>query len=507
MAWNELLNKRNRRSRTYQDADKRCWSGTFTPLHYESELGSGIFNTELNLSPIRIDTPSFDGWHIIENSWHYALGKDLVNHGNQDGWIGFSGRQGAHWFKFRLTRVGYLHWPTRSWDDIGSTPNYDRVNLFQETRSLTMGPNDDTVNVESIATWSNIWTTPGGGDLSIRWTSGGDRLKEEVIVNQTGREWIEANRPPTTPLVETYFGFVFQLDWSDIPHIYRQNILKSADDDFADDGQPIVLRDALDRLLAFMPISYVDAGKRTQRTDPPLERQPIRKRYWKGGDGNYYLLVGVRTDILNSMQVGPLVFDPTVNEQVGASSDDGVQDVSGINGDITSASLPLGNHNGNPVIDGTRFTSVNVPNAATITSATWTVTASDTYNAGGATITCFVHFEDEDDTVTFTAANNNISGRTLTTAKTAFTPTSVVKDTEYNVDVTTGAQEVVNRGGWSANNDMSVLAKDNGSDSSEWQEFYAWDGDTSKAAKLEIVYASASNIPRPPAAYNTLAIY
>lgn len=290
-------------------------------LHYESELGSGLYDAEVDMTPLRVDNPAFDGWRVAVNSWHYALGKDLESHGDQDGWVGFGGRQGAHWLKFRLLRVGYLHWPMREWDDVGGTPTYDRINLSQETGYWQSTVDQEQVAIAAGTTWEGLWTTPGGGRLDACWQATNYGLKEEVLVNQTAREWIAINRPPATPPDETYFGFVFRLDWSDIPRIYRAGLLQDADGDFADDGQAIALRDALDRLLAFMPVSQVYV--RDHELDEEQEWPTLRKRFWRDPDGNHYLLIGVRCDILNSLPAGDLVFDPTIDEQVGATADDG----------------------------------------------------------------------------------------------------------------------------------------------------------------------------------------
>ena len=81
MAWIELLDLRDQRSRTYQDDAeplKLAWSGSLAGLHYESVLGSGVFDTEVDMSPVRVDVPAFDGWRVTVNSWHYALGKDFL---------------------------------------------------------------------------------------------------------------------------------------------------------------------------------------------------------------------------------------------------------------------------------------------------------------------------------------------------------------------------------------------------------------------------------------------
>lgn len=317
--WREIPDKRTKTSKTYQDVSndhKFFWVGTMVPLHYSSELDSASFDSPIDMTPQRVSNDQFDGWRISQSSWHFALGKDLANHGDQDGWVGYGGRQGSHWLKFRLFRVGYLHWPTRSWQDIGGNPDYNRANLTNELHSLSLLADGSTQPVENFARWSNVWTTPESGSLAVSWRVNSDELKEEVIINQAGREWIQANRPPATPLQETYFGFVFQLDVSDIPIVYRAGLQQSIDSDYSDDGEPIQLKDAADHLLAFMPLDDLiindSAGEEIART-------PLRKRFYKDGS-NYYLVIGVRTDVLNNMPDGNLVFDPTLTTQPDGAS-------------------------------------------------------------------------------------------------------------------------------------------------------------------------------------------
>jgi hypothetical protein len=317
MGWIERLDRRGRSSRTYQDSadptrhalDIICG----TPLHYESVPDSGVFDAVIDCTPQRVKNAALDGWRITQNGFHYALGKPA---GKSDGWVGFGGRQGAHWFSFRLARVGYLHWPTRSWQDIGGNPTYDRANLTSEVNRTAPMADGAELPVSSIARWSNIWQTPGGGALDMSWRVDGARLKEEVIINAAGRAWIAANRKPTTKANETWFGFVFQLDWSDVPRVVRQSVLQSIDGDFADDGLPLELRDAADRLLGFLPVDDLIV----RNGEEELGRTPLQKRFWRDGDGNHYLLVGVRCDLLAGMPAGDLVFDPTITLQPSAAA-------------------------------------------------------------------------------------------------------------------------------------------------------------------------------------------
>ena len=182
--WVERTDLRNRYSRTYQDQDnplRRVWHGSLASLHYESVLDSGVYDTELDATPQRVDTPVLDGWRIVANDWHYALGKDLVNHGQEDGWVGFGGRHGHNWFKFRLLRTGYLHWPTRTWQDIGGPPNYNRSNLSHTTNTVAIGPNADQIAAESVATQLRPRFRPPAADdevvrQAVRPLSAGQRV-------------------------------------------------------------------------------------------------------------------------------------------------------------------------------------------------------------------------------------------------------------------------------------------------------------------------------------------
>jgi hypothetical protein len=482
MAWTERTDLRNRSSRTYEDAGQFQWDGIIADLHYESVLDSGSFDTEINAAPVRVNVPAFDGWRVTASGWHYALGKDLANHGSEDGWIGFGGRAGAHWFKYRLERAGYLHWPTRAWDDVGGAPTYDRANLTQAVNTTQIGPNNDEINVSTTASWVDLWTTPGGGALDVRWIADGRRLKEEIVVNQAARDWITANHPPATPLAETWFGFVFRLDWSDVPRVYRDAVLQDIDEDFADDGQAIDLRDALDRLLALLPLSDVVI----RHEDGTETRESLRKRLWLDGDGNHYLLVGLRCDTLNGMPVGDLVFDPTVEYQIGASSDDAEENISTGACNITRTTHNFGSYAATVYI-GLRFLAVTIPVGATIDTAYLILKAAD--NDSGPFDSDFWG-EDGSTPGTFTTDNSNISGRTPTTATVAWdSPASWTSGTWYNSpEIKTIVQELVDSYDYSSGLAMAIINK---YDSGSGERLAAsYDSSASDAPKLHIEYTA-----------------
>ncbi len=343
MAWIERVDKRERGNKTFEDdANPLVFQGgevieghgTFdaqagTAWHYEDSPESGVFANEVDLTPERVLAGGHDGWRITQNGWHYFLGQP---NGLADGFVGFGGRQGDKWLLFRLLRVGYLHWPTRAWDDIGGAPTYSRGSLGQAVETTKVNTTDEDLPVESTATWSDIWNTPGGGALDIRWRVDGNRLKEDIVVNQAARTWIGANRPPATPASETYFGFVFRLgsapdvnniemDLSYLPRWLKNGIVQDTEGDFDDDDgtAPIEVQNALQEFLFLLPISEAYVDEIDGEDEITRTSIKLRKRIYKDG-ANYYLCVGAKVSDLVGLPAGDLVFDPTIDQQVAADN-------------------------------------------------------------------------------------------------------------------------------------------------------------------------------------------
>lgn len=496
MAWNEVTALRRQRSRTYQDDSdptKRALDCTMAALHYPSVLDSGVCDAELDMTPVRVDNAQLDGWRVTQNSWHYALGhpSDKPN----DGWVGFGGRQGAHWFKFRLLRVGYMHWPTRAWDDIGGVPNYDRGNLTRTTSVVGLATVNDTVNVGTTATWADLWSTPGGGNITASWRASGTGLKELITLNQAGREWIAANRPPATPLAETYFGFVFQLDWSDIPKVVRNGIQQNVDGDFADDGEDIQLTDGLDRLLAFMPLNDVIVPSGLKGT--PDTRQSLRKRFYSTG-GNHYVLVGVRCDLLNGMPAGDLVFDPTVNEQVSSTNQDGHEDndTTWLEDGYDSDGWRMGFLT-NSFDPGFVFTTVAIPRDSTIDEAYIEIFAK--YQNFTVIDVIFKGFDEDSAAVFASDGSNRPSTRDKTNATVSYgVDSNDVTDEQWysfqsRADIKGIIEEIVARPGWSSGGNIGLVIEENEGAGADRAQFQDEGQATGYGAKLHVEYTAVGN--------------
>jgi hypothetical protein len=137
---------------------------------------------------------------------------------------------------------------------------------------------------------------------------------------------------------------------------------------------------------------------------------------------------------------------------------------------------------------GIRFQNVTIAQGATINTAVIELVAdeNETGTAGEMEIYC----EDVDDSSTFTSASNNISGRTLTTAKASWLnpPTWSGGNTYETVDFTDAVQEVINRSGWSSGNDLSVIFKE--VTSSRDRDSESYDGSAGNAPTLKINYSA-----------------
>jgi len=278
-----------------------------TVLHYASDP-DGDIDSVVDMRPVHVTSDGRDLYYVSAAGFLYGVGQN--NDGamaGQDGVVMFGGRRGANRLDFRLLRCGYLHGPTRDWTDIGGAPTYDRANLSRANGSVDVAMADtptETFYTSTTATWSDIWT-----GIDISWRAEGIGLKELVTVSEATRNYIAANSPPTTPAAETWFGFVFRVDPVGIPRWLINGIAQDIEGDFDDDAGRIELRDALDRLIAFMPISYAYSEPDAQGE---YETIRLKKRIWKDVDNRYYLLVGARVDELNAMPAGAIVFDPTL---------------------------------------------------------------------------------------------------------------------------------------------------------------------------------------------------
>jgi len=143
---------------------------------------------------------------------------------------------------------------------------------------------------------------------------------------------------------------------------------------------------------------------------------------------------------------------------------------------------------------GLRWQSVNIPNAATITSAKLSLYL---VNDSG-TLSANIRGIDEDDTVTW-AANNRPSQRVKTTATINAAKANWnnwATNSWIDIDIKSVIQEIVDRGDWSANNALAIVIENTSetNGNSIGARAYEYTGNV-LGAKLDIVYESRTAKP------------
>lgn len=319
LAFIERADLRQSHNLTFEDdvTGQKRWVGKLRPLHYHD----GSQWQRVDLTPQRVLNATADGWQVLANGFRYFLGMDIANHGVEDGWFGFGTQDNQHWVKSRLRHAGYLDTagtPTLAnhfthVDNVNRAPTWNRLNLSQTVSSSEI--EGVTINEVVNVTWADLWPALPQGQVNLEFNADGRWLKSNIRITQAAREWIAANRPGTG-----YFGLVLQMDWSTVPKIVLRSIQKATTEHYDDSdlspGEYMALRDAADGLIAGLPIDYMWSS------GDPTQRIRLRKRYWQDADGNTYLAIGAPVSQIQALPAGDLIFDPTYDQQPGATGVD-----------------------------------------------------------------------------------------------------------------------------------------------------------------------------------------
>jgi len=187
----------------------------------------------------------------------------------------------------------------------------------------------------------------------------------------------------------------------------------------------------------------------------------------------------------------------SASSKVCEASDD-AEEGSGGSVDLESSDLELVNDNLNfPLMGdqtvGMRFQDIRIPKGATVTNAYVQFTEDGTDN-GSCNLT--IKGEDVDNSTIFSSSNNDISGRTTTTASTSWAPPDWTQDNaagadQQTPDITGIIQEIVDRAGWQIGNSLNIIITGSGV-----RTAHAYDGQPSKTPVLYVdfeVGAPATN--------------
>ncbi|TIW60419.1 MAG: RTX toxin [Mesorhizobium sp.] len=191
--------------------------------------------------------------------------------------------------------------------------------------------------------------------------------------------------------------------------------------------------------------------------------------------------------------------DPIFETRVAAAGDDVEEKGSGsMSSNVDD--LELGYAGTTRQTVGLRFTSIDIPKGAIITSAYIQFQANEVKTDATSLL---IKGEDTDDSSAFTSANFNVSSRATTDASAAWTPDpwTIVGEhgaAERSPDLSAIVQEIVNRSGWAALNDMAFLISGTGTRTVDSYEY-----NPASAPLLHIEYILPGS--GSPVAFNTPA--
>ncbi len=428
-----------------QDPNHKVLTASLGDLHFESVKGSGDFDTEYDFNAQAVNNAELNGFLVNQGSYHLALQSQAATGVQaEQGSVGIGFNEGAFWVALRIERIGYLHYPTRTLQPVGTVADYVTGPLTRTTSTMTF-QGRATMNNGEVAEWRNLGTTPNGGEIFLRWGYRAEGLKEELVIDQLAREWIAANAPPSTPASETYFGYRVEVMWNPtnrtgVPRVTLDGVLQavSGTHDFDDEFFSPRMEDAIGDFLGFMPFGNLFVPGRGGNAQ-------LRKRFFSEG-GRNWIYVGALVSDIAALLPGDLVFDPTITDkEVAANTDDCHQGTTigeqfGYSGD----QLFFGDYTaGYPNFDTcTRFTGVNIAASSTINTATIEIWKTDD---GGSDFDMRIFGEDANNPATYNTSTRRAKDLTPTTAFSTWTLDVLEGNGQYleSPSIVSAIQEVV----------------------------------------------------------------
>jgi chitodextrinase len=211
--------------------------------------------------------------------------------------------------------------------------------------------------------------------------------------------------------------------------------------------------------------------------------------YWRGDFGG---LADPATIVMNRnksviatfVPVGTVVRVPAGSAAV-AGSDDAEERLDSGSVSLTSGDLELGFDGSTAQMVGLRFAGVDVPQGATVLSATVQFTA-DEVSTGAAALT--FRGEGANDAAPFTSASEDVSGRPTTGASVPWSPPDWTSKgaagaAQRSPDLAAIVQEIVERPDWVPGNALAIFVSGTGRRTAE-----AYEGGAALAPRLSVIY-------------------
>ncbi|MCW8107366.1 PilC/PilY family type IV pilus protein [Alteromonas ponticola] len=191
---------------------------------------------------------------------------------------------------------------------------------------------------------------------------------------------------------------------------------------------------------------------------------------------------------------GPVLFpirniDDSVSPEIITSTASGSDDAHEIGGSVSLTSNNIKLSDGtNEVLAGMRFSDLDIPQGATITSAYIRLTSSGT-NFPATSLS--IRGELSADSVTFNSSTNNLSARPKTASEILWDSDNAFPLSDEIIttpDLSSIVQEVVDQTAWCGGQALSVLITGNSSDSGSSRKVKSYDQGTGGSPQLVVTY-------------------
>ena len=245
---------------------------------------------------------------------------------------------------------------------------------------------------------------------------------------------------------------------------------------FTDPGGPILF-----------PVSYIDEDVSVVMAGAGGGAD-INVQIDSSSDDAEELVNGVAVDLLSQqldiVTATAAVGSTSINRQVASQANNAEEQLS--SGNIITASQIDMNPN---QTNGMRFDSISIPAGATILDARIVFTAR---NSDSSSVDLTFHGQLTSNAPAFSTSCSgcyDVSSRPRTSASVTWNPGSWGTNNEYpSDDLSPVVQEIVNQGTWVSGNAMAFVQTNGGAGQ---RRAYTYNGSSSRAAKLEITYATS----------------
>ncbi len=449
-------------------------AGMAAPIHYRADpfSESAFEEIELDIKP----TPDRDWDAACEtNGYQVRFWQSRLIGGKRIRYIA-QYRRAGRWFAMAPVALAWIN-------------GAGDIQMISAPKAVEAPTIDNEANT---ITWYGVF----GDGLDFQYVLRPDKFYKQLIIEGS------AMLPnPTIDKMGLRLALIMSVAW-DTDIRASNGFANYSPADLSDDLSGIVVSpdEVVDDPESF---SYVDQSdhdmwwfQRPTAWDSIGTEAAVRWRLLRKG-GRAYMVFSVGLNVLDHATF-PLYIDTSITEErVGSSRDDAVS--VGINWpgypagySSVGTEAPIGwwmpAKAENAYCLGVRFTSLPVPNAAIIDSASLQLNQSNW--VGSPTIR--VYGDDHDDAATWADTSDTATGRpgnrTRTAAYASLTPTS--SDGWKSWSIASIIQEIVDRAGWASNQDMAFMAMSSVTSypGDKYIQVLTYDSGSANAAKLNITY-------------------